>query len=184
MTPELEAAIRLLREAELDTDRGMPEELFWALSAMIPIPNVDLLVVNPQGELLLSRRKDEFFGESWHIPGGCMHFNESFAHCIQETARRELHSEVQIEEKAIAVRNVIRGRREELAHPRERGHNVAILFRCTLPEDYRLDNGSLSEEDSGYLKWFARLPDDFMTLQHVYDDILEPWRKKDETVGE
>ena len=176
MTPQVEAAIELLRNAELDTDRGMPEALFWTVSALIPVPNVDLLIVNGRGELLLSWRKDDFYGESWHIPGGCMHFNESFGHCIQETAKREIHTEVDYDEEAVAVRNVIRGLHYSQRHPRERGHNVAMLFRCRLPEGFEIDNGQLCESDNGYLKWFAKLPEDFMQIQHIYDDILEPWR--------
>ena len=61
LSKELEDAVELLRNAELDARNGMTEELFWMISALVPIPNVDLLVTNEKGQLLLSRRNDDFF---------------------------------------------------------------------------------------------------------------------------
>lgn len=176
LTEEQKQAVELLRQAEIDTDHGMPEELFLLVSSLVPLPNVDLLVVDRQGRLLLSRRNDPFYAKSWHIPGGCMRFNEDFARRIQETAKAELGCTVTFNETPLAVRNVIRRRNEKLPHPRERGHNVAILFRCYLPDGYQITNNGRSEEDDGYLKWFDHLPEDFLEIQHVFDDVLEPWR--------
>lgn len=174
-TDEQRQAVELLRQAKIDTDAGMPEELFLLVSSLVPLPNVDLLVVNQQNQLLLSRRCDPYYPKSWHIPGGCMHFHDDFALRIQETAVRELGCTVTFEETPLAVRNVIRKCSEELPQSRERGHNVAILFRCSLPDDYQIDNGNRTEDDDGYLKWFNCLPDDFLAIQHVFDDVLEPW---------
>ena len=178
LTDEQAMAVEVLRCSEINTDCGMPEELFLLVSSLVPLPNVDLLIVNEKNQLLLSRRNDHYYEKNWHIPGGCMRFNEEFAHRIQETARLELGSIVTFDEIPLAVRNVIRGPRHTLSHPRERGHNVAILYRCHLPEDYSIEihNQGLTEEDNGYLKWFKNLPKDFSIVQHVYDDILEPWR--------
>ena len=39
---ELRHAVELLRDAELDAKNGLTEELFWMISALVPIPNVDL----------------------------------------------------------------------------------------------------------------------------------------------
>lgn len=38
-------------------------------------------------------------------------------------------------------------------------------------------NGILTGEDNGFLKWFDILPDDFLELQQIYVDVLEPWTK-------
>lgn len=175
ITPEQQYAIELLRQAELDTDDGMPEELFLLVSSLVPLPNVDLLVVDRQNRLLLSRRNDPFYKRSWHIPGGCMRFNEDFAQRIQKTAWAELGCAVTFDRRPLAVRNVIRGLDDRLPHPRERGHNVAVLFRCYLPDDFQINNGDRGENDEGYLKWFEHLPEDFLKIQRVFDDILEPW---------
>ena len=180
LTKEQAAAVELLRRSQIDTDEGTPEDLFLLVSSLVPLANVDLLVVNSQGQLLLSRRNDPFYEKSWHIPGGCMRFNESFEHRVRETARLELGGQVIFDKEPIAVRNVVRGPNQNLANPRERGHNVAILFRCRPLDGYCIDNGELGEDDNGYLKWFDCLPADFSAVQHVYDDILAPWRSKEQ----
>lgn len=173
---ELTNAVELLRNAELDARNGLTEELFWMISALVPIPNVDLLIVNESGQLLLSRRNDTFFEKSWHIPGGCLRYGEDMATRIQETAKRELGCEVQFDPEPLAVRNVLRGENPRQSHPKERGHNVAILYRCRLPEGYCINNGDKTNDDNGYLQWFRKLPPDFMKIQSVYNDVLRPWR--------
>lgn len=177
LSQELINAVELLRNAELDARNGLAEELFWMISALVPIPNVDLLIVNERGQLLLSKRNDGFFEKSWHIPGGCLRYGEELVTRVQETAKQELGCEVEIDPEPLAVRNVLRGENPQQIHPNERGHNVAILYRCRLPEEYRINNAGKTQEDNGYLQWFDCLPTDFMKIQHVYDDVLEPWRK-------
>ena len=168
-------AIELLRCSEIITDQGTPEELFLLVSSIIPVPNVDLLIINERQQILLARRNDQFYEKNWHIPGGCLRFYESFEQRIQETARLELHCEVCFDGTPLAVRNVIRGDNSCQMHPRERGHNVAILYRCTLPDDFVIQNGVLTDDDNGYLRWFDKIPADFSVVQHVYDDILKSW---------
>ena len=67
---EIAQAIQTLRCAELDGRNGLPEDLFLAISGLVPLPNVDLLVLNQKKQLLLAKRCDGFFETSWHIPGG------------------------------------------------------------------------------------------------------------------
>ena len=180
LSRELQSAISILRNARLETEEGMPEELFLLLSGLIPLPNVDLLVTNSENQLLLSRRNDGFYETSWHIPGGCMRYGESFARRIQETALRELGTNILTDYKPISIGNVIRGANPELEYPRERGHNVAILFACRLPEGFQISNEGRTESDNGFLRWFDQLPPDFMKIQHVYDDVLVPWMMRND----
>ena len=175
LTSAQKAAVSLLRHGEIVTDDGMDTELFLLVSGLVPLANVDLLIVNDQGQLLLERRKDPWFQESWHIPGGCMRYGESFTHCVQQTALREIGTEVLCDREPITVRNVIRGVAPEGQFPRERGHNVAILFRCRLPDGFAIQNHGKTVRDDGFLRWFDKLPEDFMAIQHSYDDVLSQW---------
>ncbi|WP_298065681.1 NUDIX domain-containing protein [uncultured Mailhella sp.] len=175
LSHELLQAVEILRCAHVDGRQGLPEKLFLLVSSVVPLPNVDLLITDKAGRLLLARRNDGFFENSWHIPGGCMRYGETLEHCLQRTARREIGCEVLHEEAPVAVRSVFRGPNPDLLHPNERGHNIAILYRCALPDSFLPDNGKLNESDAGYLKWFHTLPQDFMSIQHVYDDVLTPW---------
>lgn len=168
-------AINQLRDLELDASAGMDEELFLLVSSLVPLPNVDLLISNHLGQILLSYRDDEYYGKSWHIPGGCLRFNESFEHCIQETSKREIGCPVIFDEVPLSVKNVIRGPNNNQLHPNERGHNVAILFKCSLPDGFMIDNGDKSITDNGYLKWFDKLPDNFLYIQYIFKECLGRW---------
>lgn len=176
LTPEQLAAVKTLREAQLDTDEGMPEELFLLISGLVPLANVDLLITNAKNQILLARRRDPWYQDSWHIPGGCMHYGETFSHCIAETVRREIGGPISIDEHPLTVKNVIRGVDAQKVFPRERGHNVAILFQCEVSAEWQINNGTKNVHDDGYLAWFDKLPADFMEIQHVYDDVLTAWR--------
>ncbi len=175
LSHELQHAVESLRCAHVDGRQGLPETLFLLVSSLVPLPNVDLLITDKAGRLLLARRNDRFFGTSWHIPGGCMRYGETLEHCLQRTARREIGCEVLFERDPVAVRSVFRGPNPDLPHPNERGHNIAVLYRCALPDSFLPDNGRLDEADDGYLQWFSSLPRDFMEIQHVYDDVLKRW---------
>ena len=175
---EVQEAIRQLRSLELDPQNGLPQEIFLLVSSLVPLVNADLLVVNEKNQLLLSRRNDGYFEKSWHIPGGCMRMYESFSQCIHTTALRELGCDVTFTEQPIAVRNIVRGPNLKLEHPNERGHNVAVLFRCSLPAGYVIDNGEKGPDDDGFLRWFDALPPDFLKIQMAYADVLSDWMKE------
>ena len=96
---------RLFNELQsIDARNGMPEEVFLAISTLMPIPNVDLLIRDESGRILLSWRDDMYFGKGWHIPGGCIRFKETMLERVKETAILELHTEVEINPIPLAVR--------------------------------------------------------------------------------
>lgn len=175
LSPELARAVDMLRRARIDASDGLPEALFLLVSGLMPVPNVDLLVTDEAGRILLSRRNDPFFEESWHIPGGCLRYGESPEERIRKTALAELGCEVSFNPVPLAVRSVRRGRNESLPFPAERGHNLALLYACRPPSGFVPDNRGRTERDNGFLRWFHTLPADFMNIQHVYDDVLSPW---------
>jgi colanic acid biosynthesis protein WcaH len=97
---------------------------------------------------------------------------------IQATARAELRCEVTFDPIPLAVCDVFREPRPELDYPNERSHHLTILFRCRLPRGYEIDNLNLSENDQGYLKWFYKLPEDFLKVHDVYHDYLQTWLRR------
>lgn len=142
-----------------------------AVSSLVPIVNVDLLVRDEQGRILLSWRDDPFFGKGWHLPGGCIRFKETMEERVRQTAMKELHAEVIYERKPIAIRDVILEKDSEF--PKLRAHHVAILFSCKILENYMVDNRDLSEKDAGFLKWFLKMPDELLKVHDCYRDIFE-----------
>lgn len=164
--------IALLRRAGLSPREGLPQELFLLISALTPIPNVDLWLQNQQGQVLLAWRDDPFFGKGWHIPGGCIRFGETMAQRIEKTARQELGCPVTFDPTPMAVRDIIRPPVEGLDLPDMRGHHVAVLYRCALPEGFVLRN-RVSAGENGYLQWFSAIPTNFLPIHEPYRDVIE-----------
>ena len=175
LDPDSKLVVDMLRGLDLEASEGLDESLFLLVSSLVPLPNVDLLVTNDKGQILLSYRDDEYYGQSWHIPGGCLKFYETFEHCITTTSERELGCIVSFDKEPLSVKNVIRGPNESQAHPNERGHNVAILFKCYLPNGFVINNREKSPSDNGFLQWFDKLPDNFLAIQYIFKDYLKEW---------
>lgn len=162
----------LWKEREkMNPNEGLPFELFEWISSMVPIPNVDLLVINDKNEILLSWRDDEYYGQGWHLPGGCIRFKETAEERVQKTAKSELGTEVIFEENPIAVRNMIMGKGSK--EPFKRAHHVALLYKCRLIDGFVIDNGSKKENEAGYLKWFDKIPDDILKVHDIYFGVFK-----------
>ena len=174
---EAQEAVLQLRSLEPAQQNGLPQELFLLISSLVPLVNVELLVVNEKNQLLLSRRNDRYFEKSWHIPSCYMRIYESFSQCVHATALRELGRDVTFPEVPVAVRNIIREANSRQECPNECGHNVAMLFRSSLPADYMINNGEKGPDDDGFLRWFNVLPENFKKIQMAYADVLSDWIK-------
>lgn len=162
----------------LDARQGLPEELFLAISTILPIPNVDLLVLNERREILLAWRDDPYFEPGWHLPGGCLRYKETMLERVQKTALAELGQAVTIDPQPLAVRDAIRGREDESL--RFRAHHVAVLYECHLTKplaDTPLHDGI---REAGDLKWFTKLPPNLLRIHEIYRDVFERYQLYEE----
>jgi ADP-ribose pyrophosphatase YjhB (NUDIX family) len=161
----------------IDTTQGLPESLFLFSTTLAPVSNVDLFVADNERRILLSWRNDPFYGAGWHIPGGCIRLKETMVERIQRTAQMEIGSPVIIDERPIAIKDLfVHENRHGLENQLERCHNISILFHCTLPDGFIVNNGEKKENESGYLKWFSFVPDNLLSVHHdIYGDILKTW---------
>lgn len=171
---------KIMDEENIDPREGLPEELFVFATTLMPVTNVDLLVSDEGGRILFSWRDDRFYGKGWHIPGGCIRLQEYWKDRIQKTAIKELKSEVVFDEKPLAVfESMTNSYRASLKNQLERSHNVSVMFKCTMPEGYFINNGAMSEFDEGYLKWFDHVPEDLLLCQkELYGTLLDGWFKQ------
>lgn len=160
--------------AKINPNEGLPFELFEWISSMVPIPNVDLLILNDDNQLLLSWRDDEYYGKGWHLPGGCIRFKETIAERIQKTSLAEIGSEVITDKNPIVTREMIMGL--DAIEPYKRAHHIAMLFECRLPKHFVIDNRGKKEQDAGYLKWFNKVPDDMLKVHDIYNDVFEKYK--------
>ncbi len=148
----------VMNEEGVDPTKGLPQELFLFATTLIPCANIDLFVTDENRHLLLTWRDDEFYGQGWHIPGGCLRLKETLDHRIQHTAINELGSQVVYNRDNFITRETMATEdRPRLKNQLERCHNISMLFFCHLPEGYEIKNKGNDEHTRGYLKWFDTL---------------------------
>jgi ADP-ribose pyrophosphatase YjhB (NUDIX family) len=126
MQDNLAGSLEAIQAHIADPRAGLPEAVFLFVSSVTPLVNVDLLIQDDAGRTLLTWREDAFYGPGWHFPGGVIRFQETAADRIRAVARQELGVEVEAEPAPDAVHEMIDAER------RERGHSIALLYRCRL----------------------------------------------------
>ncbi len=177
----INSLIEYLKENEIDPRRGLPQELFWIISALTPIPNVDLFILDNNNRLLLSWRDDSFYGKGWHLVGGCIRMHETMHTRIIKTAEIELGTgDIQVCDSPIMVKDAIVQLDESDFSIQNmiRTHNVSVLYKCRLDDNFSVEdaNAGKSEYDAGYLKWFDHIPDDLLpAFESVYGELLLEW---------
>ena len=160
--------------SEIRPEQGLGEELFLQISSLVPIVNVDLLVYNNKGEFLLAKRDDPHCGKGWHIPGGCIRFKETCEERIRKVAQKELGiSQLSIEKEPIKVFEIIEHEHRPIKNQNERAHFITLVYKCHVDESYKINNGNLTKENAGFIKWFDKLPDDLLSIQNCYREILK-----------
>ena len=56
-----------------------------------------------------------------------------------------------------------------------RGHFISLLYECSVPDGFEIDNSGLSENDSGYLKWFDYEPANIVEGQKCYKGYISEY---------
>lgn len=143
-------------------EEGLPEEVFLFATELTPMVNVDLLIRDRDGRILLSWRNDPFYEQGWHVPGGILRLKETFEERIQKTAMQEIgtrvnHAAQPVETVPIIVKNM-----------KTRGHFITFVYECRLPEGFEIDNGTKKESDAGYLAWHQECPDNILKVHSFY----------------
>ncbi len=159
---ELSNLIARIRTYIEDPTQGLPEEIFLFATEITPMTNVDLLVRDENGRILLAWRNDQWYGNGWHVPGGIIRVKESFDERIQKCAQDELHTMVQYQKEPLEMFQII----EKEFHTR--CHFYSFVFDCKVPDDYMIENGNLKKDDTGYLKWHERFPENMLRCHNIY----------------
>lgn len=163
-----------IKERGIDPKKGLGQELFLTISSLVPIVNVDLLVYNEQGQFLLTKRDDPHCGKGWHVPGGCIRFKETCEERIRKVALKELGiKEITFDKDPIKVFEIIHNDQRPISNQNERAHFITLVYKCYVDNSYQINNGNLTEEDAGFIRWFDKLPNDFLSIQNCYRDIID-----------
>ena len=83
---DLKDAIRCLDKAVNNAKTGLPDELFYFVTRLTPMVNVDLLVKDSRNRTLLAWRKDTSSGAGWHVPGGIVRYKEKLEDRIKQVS--------------------------------------------------------------------------------------------------
>jgi ADP-ribose pyrophosphatase YjhB (NUDIX family) len=118
-------------------DLFIPREKWAMVTELIPIPTVDLLIMDKDRRILLHKRKNEPAAQQWWFPGGRVHMNEA-----RETAvLRKLMQECGLQ----AARSRELGTFDIIFETSPRGtarHSITTLYEIEVvrPEDLVLDD--------------------------------------------
>jgi ADP-ribose pyrophosphatase YjhB (NUDIX family) len=172
---EILKAIHLIEKMVITPGNGLPEELFLFISRLTPLVNVDLLIRNEQGKILLTWRDDPLFGQGWHVPGGCVRIGESFGDRISAVAATELGTRTLFMAKPLAIFETVDKTRPS------RTHHVTLLFDCKLISPPALSQAFVKTSPQvGAWAWHAVCPDDLLQTDYrcwfspEYDHVLMP----------
>lgn len=126
-------------------------DLYQKIVQVMPIPSIDLIVVDDQGRVLLAKRTNEPERGHWWFPGGRVHFLETRL----QASIRKLKEECGLEAEQIVeigTYDVIVERSDNAA----KLHGITTLFHARVgnTKQYTLDSQN-SEAD-----W--RLPDEWL----------------------
>lgn len=159
----ISTAIKYLKKKVLYPSKGLPDDLFYYVSSITPMINVDLLIKNNNGHTLLAWRDDQYAGKGWHIPGGIIRYKESINERINEVAKNEIGAFINFyHPEPIAINEIFNYETET------RNHFISLLYKCSLPTTFVIKNKVLSKSDSGYLMWHNSCPNNLLKLQDIY----------------
>jgi len=123
--------------------------------------NVDLLIKDENGRILLSWRDDQFAGVGWHLPGGILRFKEKLKKRLLKVAETEIGAAVEFDPVSIAVNQII-------CNHDTRGHFISLLYKCFLSGKYIPKNAGLTNIDKGYLAWHDTCPANLVEVHEIY----------------
>lgn len=151
-----------LRASIGNPNTGLLEDVFLFVAALTPMVNVDLLIRDRNGRILLSWRDDPFYDCGWHVPGGIVRYQESLEERLQKTAAHELGCRVEVEQPCLDV--------VELIHQGQqiRGHFLTFIYACRLPDEWDINQQTQSLGEPGYLEWYDRFPENMISVHSFY----------------
>jgi ADP-ribose pyrophosphatase YjhB (NUDIX family) len=161
-------AVGVINECLPDSKSGLPDDIFYLISRLTPMINVDLLIVNERNEKLLTWREDQFYGPGWHIPGGIIRFKELAETRILKVAALELGVTLTWEPRPIVVR--------EIMHPNRdvRGHFISMVYKCKLTGPLQLDYEAPNSKQplNGQWRWFASMPPNMIRPHLQFEELI------------
>lgn len=157
----MDDAINILEKQMENPLVGLPEEIFYFISKLTPMVNVDLLIKDESGRTLLAWRDDQFVNKGWHLPGGIVRFKEKLEDRVKKVAQTEIGAEIEFNKDPIAVNQL-------MVERDVRGHFISFLYECKLPSTFIPLNEGIAMDEQGYLMWHDTCPSDLIKVHDIY----------------
>ncbi len=171
MKSRLAELLEELRREIPSPKEGLPQEVFYFVSQLTPLINVDLLVKNKAGQTLLTWRHDRFYGPAWHIPGGIIRFKETIEDRIRKVAESELGCSVRFAPEPINVRGLINKERDV------RGHFISLLFLCEATSEPSPQKKHAAEiPEQGHWAWHDGAPTNLLSVHESFRKFIDETR--------
>ncbi len=168
MLDTTDEAIQYLIESVPDKFTGLPQSIFYFVSQLTPLVNVDLLIKNNRGQTLLTWREDTYYGPAWHIPGGIVRFKETFEKRLEAVARHELGATIEFNPAPLTVQQKIHPQRDV------RGHFISILFRCQLTSGLDSTRSFMDgDPQNGQWSWHDRAPENLLSVHDSFRPYID-----------
>lgn len=133
----------------------IPKELYEKITASIPIPGVEAMMIN-DGALLLMKRNNDPAKGMWWFPGGRIRRGETFEEALKREVTEETHINFEITRLIGVYNRIFPGR-----------HDVSIVYLCKATGT----KIKLNKEHSEY-HFFRKLPRLHPYLLEVINDSL------------
>lgn len=168
MSEDLKFHIDKVLEHVNNAKDGLPMDVFYFVSQLTPLINVDLLVKNKSGQVLLTWRDDRFYGPAWHIPGGIIRFKEKIEDRIEKVAQLELGASVRFAPEPIHIRGLINSERDV------RGHFISLLFLCELTSDLPQERACITNDPKpGEWAWHNGAPQNLLKVHEAFRRYID-----------
>lgn len=128
-----------------------------------PALTVDCVIFDPQGRVLLIRRKNDPFKGSYALPGGFVDIGET----VEAACRREVHEETGLQVDDLTLVGVCSNPDRD-----PRGHVVSVIFVTTL----QVETPPVAGDDAAAAEWVADWRGHALAFDHAR--VLEKAEEK------
>lgn len=166
--------IKILENEINDATVRLPEDIFLFVSKITPLINVDVLIKDENGRILLSWRGDRYTENGWHFPGRIVRFKNTLKQTVYDLVDEEIKTRVVLSEVPLEYNEIIEDHSDR---DNIRSHFISFLYEGFLDSTENLFTKKFKENDCGYLKWFDYCPDNLISCQKK---IYSKYFKRDE----
>lgn len=146
---------------------GLPKEVFYFISRVTPLVNVDILIKDDKGRTLLAWRDDKYCGTGWHVIGGIVRYKETLEDRLTKTALAEVGPNLKLDLKPLTITQIFVPKR------RNRSHFISFLYGATVTDGFILDNKGRKPGEVGFLKWHKKCPKNLLACQEMYRRYID-----------